>query len=134
MQQEAVMGAQVDYMEHRWGTRVTLDAPAELKTADGLSTVGSVRNASLSGAFVETRASVPLLARVLLRPLTADGAWLEACVVRVEPRGIAVEWLEPGLQAIATLLAMRPGAWGGEDRTPHAVHRNSVAWLVDTAP
>jgi hypothetical protein len=32
------------------------------------------------------------------------------------------------------LLAMRPGALGREDRTPHAVHRNSVAWLVDTAP
>jgi hypothetical protein len=131
MQQEAVMGAaRVNYMEHRWGTRVALDAPAELKTGDGLSAIGSVRNASLSGAFVETRASMPLLARVSLRPLSAGSEWLDACVVRVEARGVALEWLEPGLQAIATLLAMRPGAGGAQDHTPHTVHRTSVAWLL----
>jgi hypothetical protein len=127
---EAVMGASIDYMEHRWGTRIVLDAPAELKSGDGLSAIGSVRNASLSGAFVETRARLPLLARVSLRPLNAGAEWLDACVVRVESRGVALEWLEPGLQAVATLLAMRPGAWVGEDHTPHAVHRNSVAWVL----
>jgi hypothetical protein len=70
------MGASIDYMEHRWGTRITLNAPAELKTADGLSAVGSVRNASLSGAFVDTRASLPLLTPVSLRPLAAGSEWL----------------------------------------------------------
>jgi len=125
------MGASIDYMEHRWGTRIALNAPAEVKTADGLSSVGSVKNASLSGAFVETRASIPLLARVSLRPLSADSEWLDACVVRVEARGVALEWLEPGLQAIATLLAMRPGSGGQDKHAPRAVHRDPVAWLQE---
>ncbi len=124
------MGASIDYMEHRWGTRVALDAPCELKSSDGLSAIGSVRNASLSGAFVDTRVTLPLLARVSLRPLSPDGEWLEGCVVRVEPKGIALEWLEPGLQAVASLLAMRPGSRVGRDPTPRTLHRNSVSWLL----
>jgi hypothetical protein len=128
------MGARIDYMEHRWGTRITLHAPAELKTADGLSGVGSVRNASLSGAFVETRATVPLLARVSLRPLAAGSEWLDACVVRVEDRGVALEWLEPGLQAVAALLSMRPHTHTSnahaQDEAPRATHRGSVAWIL----
>jgi hypothetical protein len=123
------MGASIDYMEHRWGTRITLHAPAELRTADGLSAVGSVRNASLSGAFVDTRARLPLLARVSLRPLTAGSEWLDACVVRVEPQGVALEWLEPGLQAVASLLSMRPGPQL-RDGPPRAAHRTSVTWLL----
>ena len=123
------MGASIDYMEHRWGTRIALDAPCEVKSSDGLSAIGSVRNASLSGAFVETRVTLPLLARVSLRPLSAEGEWLEGCVVRVEPRGIALEWLEPGLQAVASLLAMRPGT-RTRDHIPRSVHRNSVSWLL----
>lgn len=123
------MGARIDYMEHRWGTRVALDAPCEVKSSDGLSAIGSVRNASLSGAFVDTRVTLPLLARVSLRPLSPDGEWLEACVVRVEPKGIALEWLEPGLQAVASLLAMRPGSRMGRDPAPRALHRSPVSWL-----
>ena len=118
-------------MEHRWGTRVALNAPAELKSSDGFSAIGSVRNASLSGAFVETRATLPLLSRVSLRPLTSGSEWLEACVVRVERRGIALEWLEPGLQAVATLMSMRPGLWG-VGATPQAVHRNPGSWRHET--
>lgn len=125
------MGARIDYMEHRWGTRIALDAPAELKSSEGLSAIGSVRNASLSGAFVETRATLPLLARVALRPLSPDGEWLDACVVRVESRGVALEWLEPGLQPLAALLSMRPGARGA-DHTPHSVHRNLQVVRVQT--
>ena len=123
------MGASIDYMEHRWGTRITLNAPAELKTPDGLSAVGSVRNASLSGAFVETRATLPLLARVSLRPLAAGSEWLDACVVRVENRGVALEWLEPGLQAVAALLATRPIPHA-KDETSRPAQRRSVSWIV----
>ena len=101
------MNAITQYMEHRWGTRVELDAPAELSTTEGVCTDGRVRNASLSGAFVETSARVPLLSRIALRPLIAGGSWLDACVVRVEATGLALEWLEPGLHPVSALLAMR---------------------------
>lgn len=94
-------------MEHRWGTRYELDAPAEIATTEGVCTDGRVRNASLSGAFVETAAKVPLLSRVALRPLAAGGSWLDACVVRVEADGLALEWLEPGLHAVSALLSLR---------------------------
>lgn len=95
------MNASTRYMEHRWGTRVELDAPAELATAEGVCTDGRVRNASLSGAFVETSAKVPLLSRVALRPLVTGASWLDACVVRVEADGLALEWLEPGLHPVS---------------------------------
>lgn len=112
------MNPGTQYMEHRWGTRVELDAPAELATGEGVSSDGRVRNASLSGAFVETTAKVTLLSRIALRPLVTGGTWLDACVVRVESTGLALEWLEPGLHPVSALLAVgRPG-------TPPARHRN----------
>lgn len=101
------MNASTQYMEHRWGTRVELDAPAELATAEGVCTDGRVRDASLSGAFVETTARVPLLSRIALRPLATGGSWLDACVVRVAADGLALEWLEPGLHPVSALLALR---------------------------
>lgn len=107
-------------MEHRWGTRFELDAPAELAVAQGVCTDARVRNASLSGAFVETAARVPLLSRVALRPLAPGGSWLEGCVVRIEADGLALEWLEPGLHAVSALLSLRR-----EDGPPlPAGHRN----------
>jgi hypothetical protein len=96
-----------ELMEHRWGGRVQLDAAAELRTAEGMLTDASVRNASLSGAFVETDARLPLLSRVSVRSLAKSGEWLDACVVRVEDTGMAVEWMEPGLRPISVFLSGR---------------------------
>jgi hypothetical protein len=101
------MNAITQYMEHRWGTRVELDAPAELATAEGVCSDGRVLNASLSGAVVATRARVPLLSRIAVRPLVDGGSWLDACVVRVESHGLALEWLEPGLHPVSALMALR---------------------------
>jgi len=96
-------------MEHRWGTRIDLDAPAEISTMDGFAASGSVRNASVSGAFVETRARFSLLSRIAVHPLAHPDEWLDACVVRVESRGIAIEWLDPGLRTVSGLLSLRRG-------------------------
>jgi hypothetical protein len=101
------MGANSWPMEHRWGNRVTLDAPVQIRTTTGVSAAARVRNASISGAFVDTSVNLPLLGRVLLRPLSDSGEWLDACVVRVEPCGVAVEWLDPALHAVSALLALR---------------------------
>jgi len=96
-------------MEHRWGTRVELRAAAKLMTVDGLCD-GILRNASLSGAFLETPARPTLLSRVSVRPVSPGGEWLDGWVVRMEARGIAVEWLDPPLHSVAVLLSLREPA------------------------
>lgn len=85
-------------MEHRWGLRVEVDIEAELLTTRGVALQGRIINASLSGAFVESATKLPLLSRVSVRPLHRDDEWLEACVVRVEESGVALEWLDPHVQ------------------------------------
>ncbi|HXR52701.1 MAG TPA: hypothetical protein VN762_11230 [Steroidobacteraceae bacterium] len=94
-------------LEHRWGTRVALDIPADLRTPEGIAIPAWVRNASLSGAFVETGIGFPVLSQLSLRPLVGGGEWLDALVVRVASDGLGIEWLEPGLHAVASLLALR---------------------------
>jgi hypothetical protein len=106
------MNANTDFMEHRWGTRVELDVPAELLTADGVSANAAVKNASLSGAFVETSAKLPLLSRVAVNLHAPMDEWLDACVVRVEDDGLALEWLDPGSRLVPALLAMRRNSRG----------------------
>jgi hypothetical protein len=101
------MNVDSDFMEHRWGTRIDLDVPAELLTADGFSADAAVKNASLSGAFVETTAKLPLLSRVSLNLRAPRDEWLDACVVRVDEEGLALEWLDPGSRLVPALLSMR---------------------------
>jgi hypothetical protein len=93
-------------MEHRVGTRVKVETRSQLRSADGLVCDAVVRNASLSGAFMETGARLPLLSRVAVRPVAKD-EWLEACVVRQDDRGLAVEWLDHGVHAVHALLAAK---------------------------
>jgi len=115
------------FMEHRWGTRIQLDARAELWTAEGVSGFGVVRNASLSGAWIETKLKIGSLARVALQPMDRPGEWLDGCVVRVEPHGIAVEWLDPGLHAVSALLSLRhdvPQSAGDATLPPTAVDQH----------
>lgn len=95
------------FMEHRWGTRIELAARAELWTAEGVSGYGIVGNASLSGAWVQTKLKIAPLARVAVQPMDRPGEWLDGCVVRVESDGFAVEWLDPGLHAVSALLSLR---------------------------
>jgi len=102
---ENIMSANPQFMEHRWGTRVDLEASARLMTGDGMCEA-VLRNASLSGAFLETTARPTLLSRVSVRPVSPGGEWLDGWVVRIEPRGIAVEWLDPPLHSVAVLLAL----------------------------
>lgn len=128
------MNASTQYMEHRWGTRIELDAPAEVWTAEGVCTDAVVRNASLSGAFVQTSVTVPLLSRIALRPLVKGGDWLDACVVRLESSGLALEWLDPGLHPVSALLALRrdaplPAATG--DRMAKG---DQVVWIFPDRP
>ena len=107
------MSVDSEHMEHRWGTRVDLDVPAELRTADGRSTEGFLRNASVSGAFVATTTKLPLLTRVSVSVPVHRDEPIDACVVRVDDSGLAVEWLDPGSRMVPTLLSMRRDSRGG---------------------
>jgi hypothetical protein len=95
-------------MEHRWGHRFAQDTAAEITTADGVHATGKVKSASLSGAFVQTGARLPLRAQVSLRPQHAPEQSLDAKVVRVEEDGLALEWMGwPGMRSLSPLLAGR---------------------------
>lgn len=96
--------ARTQFMEHRWGNRFELGTVTELRTADGRVEDVLVRDASISGAFIETRARFVPLGRVSLRSISRPGEWLEGCVVRTESHGVALEWATPELACLAALL------------------------------
>lgn len=96
-------------MEHRLGTRVRTSLPVRVIRARIALAFGSMLNASLSGAYVETSTPLPLLARidVVCGPVCADRAHcpgVPAYVTRVEPNGVGVEWLEFAPAMIRQLL------------------------------
>lgn len=95
------------FVEVRWGSRYKFGCRAEL-SADGIpASAATIRDASLSGAFVETTGNFPLFSRVAVRAVSQPCDWLDACVVRAEREGIAVQWLDPGLRPISSLLPPR---------------------------
>lgn len=95
-------------MEHRWGERVALDCPVRLELRDGSGVAGRLRNASISGAWIETTDKLPWYA--IVNVIVAAGTGLRhrtielpACVVRMTPEGIAVEWRD---MAVPTLISL----------------------------
>ena len=96
-------------MEHRWGERVMLDCAAHLALGDACCIEGRVRDASISGAWIDTLAKVPVY--TTMNVLVSAGAGLRrrtvelpACVVRTGPRGVAVEWRDMGVATLVDLL------------------------------
>jgi hypothetical protein len=91
-------------LEHRWGSRVHLRKPTELKTIHGPDPRAVLQNASLSGAFVETALKPALFSRVSIHPAGVCSSGLDAWVVRVDASGIGIEWLEPASEMAIALL------------------------------
>ncbi|MGO9513087.1 MAG: PilZ domain-containing protein [Steroidobacteraceae bacterium] len=89
-------------MEHRWGERVSVDVPVRLR--HGASAMGEARviNISRSGALIQTRLSLAVLARV---DIHLNGHATSSFVTRVESRGVGVEWCEPSPQILADCIA-----------------------------
>ena len=105
-------------MEHRWGERVQLDCPAWIVLADGTTAEGRVRNASISGAWIETPREHPVYATATVVLLIDSGARrrsieLPACVVRSTHAGVGVEWRDMAVPTLILLLREAGGDVAG---------------------
>lgn len=89
-------------MEHRWGERTALHLPVRVFAVDRTCESCLLRDASTSGAFIETTGRFSVLCPVEVE--LPDGTVAPAFVVRHTPRGVGVEWSEP-VEAIERLLA-----------------------------
>lgn len=101
-------------MEHRCGVRRTLNVGVKLHIRQSLPKFGRLLDASASGAYVATSAPPPIMSRVHVA-LGWDGLQrggrhrVAAYVVRVDARGIGIEWCDfappPVLALIESLEA-----------------------------
>jgi hypothetical protein len=102
-------------MEHRWGARIELDLPVSIRTDDS-TVMGFIRNASISGALIETQARLAPLSpiTVMIRIATGGREYhldLAACVERCDRDAIAVEWRDMACEGLVDLLqALRADA------------------------
>ena len=101
---------QTDPGSLRFGQRVTLEVPVRLGVAARQLGRGTIRNASISGALIETSLELPLHSNLIVTLTLPDGdaavtRELRACVRRIDPAGIGVEWQDMGSVDISDLLA-----------------------------
>lgn len=88
-------------MEHRWGERLPIEIPVQLRRLSGAVGAGTITNASGSGAFIRTSLPNPPLARI---DILIDGHCLAAFAVRNSAEGVGVEWCEWMPEIISALL------------------------------
>lgn len=112
-------------MEHRWGSRHSLEIPVRLEGLPISLAPAKLRNVSSSGAYLETKAAPALDSRVMMElECRLTGApdsrcRVQAYVVRRDERGVGVEWCEFAPRHVLELIA---AAWQtetfgvGEDR------------------
>jgi hypothetical protein len=79
-------------MEHRWGRRITATQSLSLQSARNLGALGLLLNASLSGAYVATSATVKRDQRVTLQLRSPMWLNLSGFVVRTDESGFGLEW------------------------------------------
>lgn len=84
-------------MEHRWGTRQTLDVRVKLHLGSSLPVPGRMLNASSSGAYVAM--SIPLRVMTRVHVALEPGRYqhsrrhrVAAYVVRTDAHGVGIEW------------------------------------------
>jgi hypothetical protein len=125
-------------MEHRWGQRIPLGHLVRLDARPACMAFGVLRDASLSGGYVETAANVPVQARLHLELewiywSRAERCRIAAYVVRVDEHGIAVEWCDFAPASIGLLISphMKSDDAASQDRL---VAQDAVSRLVRTPP
>jgi hypothetical protein len=89
-------------MEHRWGQRVTVEVPVRIEVGGRASARGILRNASISGALIETSLELPVFSNLMVSiPAVGD---LAASIVRCLPGRFAIEWRDMACPSIVALL------------------------------
>jgi hypothetical protein len=127
------MSVDVQIMNRRRGVRMHLEAPASLRAVYGMETEVSIRDASQSGAFLNTREKPALNSRVAIRPRGITHDWMQARVARIDNDGIALEWEEVGSPRVLDLLALarRSRTDGGAEprkvELEHSVQKEALA-------
>ncbi|MGH8290446.1 MAG: PilZ domain-containing protein [Steroidobacteraceae bacterium] len=96
-------------MEHRWGIRQFLDASVRFDGRPQLLTFARLKNASASGAYVETQAGLAMLSRVWVEidwhlHCLNDSNRVAAYVVRKDEQGVGLEWCNFAPRAILALI------------------------------
>jgi hypothetical protein len=85
-------------LDHRWGRRKVTDAPVRFVALPATFGLGRITNVSVTGAFMETYAKLPLAAVVHLESIDSNNGVprqrLTANVVRVDAHGVGLEWQE----------------------------------------
>ena len=94
-------------MEHRCGTRYKVDLAVYARAHAGVvSSVGWLRDVSLTGGFLETSLPAQPLAHISLRLIDAEGQLgprLEGQVIRRASNGLGIEWSEYATDLIRAL-------------------------------
>jgi hypothetical protein len=119
-------------LEHRRGQRMAAAMWVRLSSSGAELGMGSIANASISGAFLETALQLPVNANITLEAVSSAGVALEglriaARVARVEHRGLGVEWHIMATPEILALLTAPPPSAAGPATTsgssaPGAIH------------
>ena len=100
-------------LDHRWGRRRVTDAAVRFIALPATFGLGRITNVSVTGAFMETYAKLPLAAVVHLESIDSNNGAprqrLVANVVRKERHGVGLEWEECATNA--TLFAQFGSAY-----------------------
>jgi len=112
--------------EHRFGGRIPLEVPVKLDIGGRTVGHGLLRNASISGALIESALELPVFTNlVVVLPTTSDAATvpaeLAACVVRHETALFAVEWRDMACTPIVELLEKISGRRAASLRDDDAI-------------
>lgn len=115
-------------MEHRWGLRHSLNLSVRLDGRPQLLTFARLKNASSSGAYIETRTAPPLLSRVWVEldwDRRDESRRIAAYVVRTERNGVGLEWCDFAPRAILALIERLPRSVARDRRSdaPTAIRR-----------
>ena len=94
-------------MEHRWGVRHLLDVSVRLDGRPQVLTFARLKDASSSGAYIETRTAPPMLSQVWVEldwDRRNDSSRIAAYVVRTAQGGVGLEWCDFAPRAILALI------------------------------
>lgn len=96
------------FMEQRYGQRVPLGLNVRILSTSGIESKGVLRDASISGGFIECEHAPAELANVKIAVANPAQAGRElvlpGCVVRIDETGFGVEWHDMACPQIIDLL------------------------------